>query len=206
MQATYRAKLAIWQAVHSPLVSQDHKETLCHSTAPLSSVVGQFHRLAMILLTTLVGAAVIVWLAMRVIYPQTESYIDDLSGYKALMPGEIAHPKDYSFCLLEHVSGLSDSELHSSETNTYLNSSHKTQVVMFDIDNQQKQVKRYVLSSNTVRLVDLLCRWGRPTYKQKDIGGRHWDFKWLGDKYTVSVDCRTLKLEAPVALVIITLN
>ncbi len=195
MQTVYHTKLVTWS-----------EENLFHSQYPLRPIVGLFYRLATLLLITLMAVSVMLWLTMRIIYLQPQPHVDDFSGYEALLPGETSNPEDFGFQILQHTSRPEEMNLDVAHTNTYMNTGTTPQVIVIDTPYRQKQIVRFSVYSKQLHLSDLMWRWGRPTYKQKDIVGKHWDFKWLGDNYTVSVDCHTLKLEAPVALVIITLN
>ena len=200
MQTIYRTKVAVWQAARPPpVLSTTSEDMLVQPTYPLWPLVGQFHRCMTMMLVTSVVVSAMVWLGMRIIFP-TIHHFDDLSGYEALMPGETTNPEDYSFRLVTHASGLPQTK------NTYMNSLYISEVVIIEIAYEHEQIVRFTLYSNKIRLVDLLWRWGRPTYTHKDTTSKHWDLEWHKDHYTVSIECRTPNICCSVKSVRIALN
>ncbi len=177
-----------------------------NSKHPLKPAVGDFHRLAVLMLSFTVILTLSVGLGMRLLYPQPDVRSDDLSGYEAFMPGEIFNPEDYAFHLIPDSWHPEETNLDQTQTNTYIDSSAIRKLVVLEISYQQKQIGRFTFYSMRLRLLDLLWRWGRPDYKQKDIRNHCWVIKWFKQQYTVSITCRKLNLENPIEVVTITLH
>ncbi len=232
MQTSNNLKLAHWyaaQGLFAPIsASEKHIPNSCN---PLKAMLVQFHRLSLLLLLTLMVLSVGIRLVMRVIYPQPLPHLDDMTGYEVLMPGTIVDPEDFglskspfSFHPSELLPGvivdsedfglrLSAHSLYPAElnldilqTNTYISIADLPQIVAINIPYQEKIIRQFTLYSKTLRFLDLLWRWGRPTSTEKDIPNKHWDIVWRTDSLTISVFIQRLNINTAVSGVWIVLN
>lgn len=200
-------KLTHWcvaQGLFAPISSSEKQ--FPNSCNPLKVMRVQFHRLSLLLLLTLMVLSVGIGLVMRVIYPQPLPHLDDMTGYEALMPGTIVDPEDFGLRLSAHSFYPAELNLDILQTNTYISITDLPQIVAINIPYQEKIIRQFTLYSKTLRFLDLLWRWGRPTSTEKDIPNKHWDIVWRTDSLTISVFIRRLNINTAVNGVWIVLN
>lgn len=207
MQTSNNLKLAHWyaaQGLFAPIsASEKHIPNSCN---PLKVIRVQFHRLSLLLLLTLMVLSAGIGLVMRVIYPQPLPHLDDMTGYEVLMPGTIVDSEDFGLRLSAHSLYPAELNLDILQTNTYISIADLPQIVAINIPYQEKIIRQFTLYSKTLRFLDLLWRWGRPTSTEKDIPNKHWDIVWRTDSLTISVFIQRLNINTAVSGVWIVLN